>query len=150
MPSRTCPDKRFREYEFVGEMISEDARNAVLFPEKIGGAYAMLYRPNRLILDGGVASGSAIELAVSDDLMTWTPRAAIIKGRFHYWDEYIGSGPPPLKTPRGGYTYIMESPRILRPATFIRPVLCCLISTTRKELSPEADTIFSNPENSMN
>ena len=91
----------FHEYEFVGEMISEDARNAVLFPEKIGGAYAMLYRPNRLNLDGGVASGSEIELAVSNDLMNWTPRATVMVGRFHYWDEYIGSGPPPLKTHRG-------------------------------------------------
>jgi predicted GH43/DUF377 family glycosyl hydrolase len=61
----------------------------------------MLYRPNRSNLDGGVASGSEIELAISDDLVTWTPHSTVMKGRFHYWDEFIGSGPPPLKTHRG-------------------------------------------------
>ena len=25
----------------------------------------------------------------------------MIDGRFHYWDEFIGSGPPPVKTRRG-------------------------------------------------
>lgn len=91
----------FRQYEFLGELLQGDARNAVLFPEKIGGAHAMLYRPNRLSLDGHVASGSEIELAVSHDLVNWTPQAIVMKGRFHYWDEFIGSGPPPLKTRHG-------------------------------------------------
>ncbi len=91
----------FCTFEFVGEMISEDARNAVLFPEKIGGKYAMLYRPNRSNHNAGVASGSEIELAVSDDLLSWESRASVMKGRFHYWDELIGSGPPPVKTRHG-------------------------------------------------
>jgi beta-1,4-mannooligosaccharide/beta-1,4-mannosyl-N-acetylglucosamine phosphorylase len=91
----------FREFEFLGELLHGDARNAVLFPEKIGGAYALLYRPNRSSLDGAVASGSEIELAVSDDLVKWTSRATVMKGRFHFWDEFIGSGPPPLKTTHG-------------------------------------------------
>ena len=25
----------------------------------------------------------------------------LIEGRFHYWDEFIGSGPPPVKTRQG-------------------------------------------------
>jgi len=91
----------FQEYEFLGVLLNGDARNAVLFPEAIGGEYAMLYRPNRERLDGGVASGSEVELAVSLDLIHWTPKAAVMQGRFHYWDEFIGSGPPPLKTHRG-------------------------------------------------
>lgn len=91
----------FQSFEFLGELLDEDARNAVLFPEKIGGAYAMLYRPNRSNLDGGVASGSEIELALSDDLKSWKRHGMVMKGRFHYWDEFIGSGPPPLKTKHG-------------------------------------------------
>lgn len=91
----------FREYEFLGLLLNEDARNAVLFPEKIGGEYVMLYRPNRSQLDGGVTTGSEIELAVSRDLLQWTPKAVVMRGRSHYWDELIGSGPPPLKTHRG-------------------------------------------------
>lgn len=91
----------FQHYDFLGVPLAGDARNAVLFPEKIGGEYAMLYRPNRTRLDGGVASGGEIELALSSDLMHWMPRKMVMGGRFHYWDELIGSGPPPVKTRRG-------------------------------------------------
>jgi len=91
----------FQNYIFLGAPLEGDARNAVLFPEKIGGRYVMLCRPNRTRLDGGVATGSEIELAVSDDLKVWRTEAVVMQGRFHYWDELIGSGPPPIKTRRG-------------------------------------------------
>jgi beta-1,4-mannooligosaccharide/beta-1,4-mannosyl-N-acetylglucosamine phosphorylase len=91
----------FTKFEFLGVMLNDDARNAVLFPEKIDDKYAMLYRPNRSSVDGAVASGNEIELALSDDLISWTPGGTVMKGRFHYWDEFIGSGPPPLKTAKG-------------------------------------------------
>ena len=95
----------FRHFAFMGVLLSEDARNAVLFPEMIDGEYVMLYRPNRSRLDGGIQSGSEIELAVSRDLLNWTPRSVVMGGRFHYWDELIGSGPPPIKT-RVGWLHI--------------------------------------------
>ncbi len=95
----------FRSFEFMGVPLEGDARNAVLFPERIGGSYAMFYRPNRTSLDGGIATGSEIELAASDDLVNWKARASVMRGRFHYWDELIGSGPPPLKT-RHGWLHI--------------------------------------------
>jgi beta-1,4-mannooligosaccharide/beta-1,4-mannosyl-N-acetylglucosamine phosphorylase len=91
----------FRRYDFLGVLMHGEARNAVLFPEKIGGEFAMLYRPNRSRVDGGVASGSEIELATSSDLQNWTPGKIVLSGRFHFWDEYIGSGPPPIKTRQG-------------------------------------------------
>lgn len=91
----------FENYAFLGVPFEDDTRNAVLFPEKINGRYVMLHRPNRARLDGGVATGSEIELAVSDDLRVWRPEAVVMQGRFHYWDELIGSGPPPIKTRKG-------------------------------------------------
>lgn len=91
----------FQHFDFLGVLLNGDARNAVLFPEKIGGEYVMLYRPNRSRVDGTVATGSEIELAVSRDLLSWIPRQVVMTGRFHYWDEFIGSGPPPVKTHRG-------------------------------------------------
>ena len=91
----------FGTYSFIGLPFDEDTRNGVLFPERIDGRYMMLHRPNRALLDSGVASGSAIELASSDDLKLWRPEGVVMEGRFHYWDELIGSGPPPLKTRRG-------------------------------------------------
>ena len=34
-------------------------------------------------------------------MINWNPVAPLIDGRFHYWDEFIGSGPPPVKTRQG-------------------------------------------------
>jgi beta-1,4-mannooligosaccharide/beta-1,4-mannosyl-N-acetylglucosamine phosphorylase len=80
-------------------------RNGVLFPEKIGGRYLRLERPNRSRFDSGVTSGTTIVLAESEDLVRWTEVAPVMQGRPHYWDELIGSGPPPLKT-RDGWLHV--------------------------------------------
>lgn len=60
-----------------------------------------LERPNKVALDGGPTSGSSICLAQSDDLLQWEEVKVVMSGRFHYWDERIGSGPPPVKTEKG-------------------------------------------------
>lgn len=44
-------------------------------------------------------------LSESMDLLHWKPAQSIISGRFHYWDELIGAGPPPIKT-RAGWLQI--------------------------------------------
>jgi predicted GH43/DUF377 family glycosyl hydrolase len=80
---------------------SGDARNGVLLPEKIGGRYLCLERPNRTRLEGGVTSGDEIVLSASDDLVRWERVGPVMRGRLHYWDELIGSGPPPVKTRQG-------------------------------------------------
>ncbi len=82
-----------------------DTRNGVLFPEKLGGRYLRLERPNLVTVEGGVTSGGEIVLAESDDLITWRTIARVMEGRCHYWDELIGSGPPPVKT-RDGWLHI--------------------------------------------
>jgi len=91
----------FREFRFLGITSNEDIRNGVLFPEKIGGKYMRLDRPNKARHTGGPTSGSTIWLSSSDNLIDWEPVAPVIEGRFHYWDEFIGSGPPPVKTRQG-------------------------------------------------
>jgi beta-1,4-mannooligosaccharide/beta-1,4-mannosyl-N-acetylglucosamine phosphorylase len=91
----------FRDFRFLGITSDDDVRNGVLFPEKVGGAYLRLERPNRAKLEGGPTTGNAIWLAESDDLIHWKRRGPVLEGRFHYWDELIGSGPPPVKTRRG-------------------------------------------------
>lgn len=87
-------------FDFLGPAGEDDSRNAVLFPEKIGGRYLMLERPNRA-LDGGPASGETIVLSASDDLFRWNRVAPVAQGRFRYWDERIGPGTPPVKTRHG-------------------------------------------------
>jgi beta-1,4-mannooligosaccharide/beta-1,4-mannosyl-N-acetylglucosamine phosphorylase len=91
----------FDRFEFCGIVSEDDNRNGVLFPEKINGFWLRLDRPNRARRAGGPASGSAIWLSASNDLLRWKPVEPLIEGRFHYWDEFIGAGPPPLKTRKG-------------------------------------------------
>ncbi len=91
----------FKEFRFLGITSNEDIRNGVLFPEKIGGKYMRMDRPNKARHTGGPTSGSTIWLSASDNLIDWEPVAPVIEGRFHYWDEFIGSGPPPVKTRQG-------------------------------------------------
>jgi len=91
----------FKNFEFMGLTSNEDIRNGVLFPEKVNGNYLRMDRPNRSRHDNGTTSGSTIWLSKSTDLLNWEPLAPLIDGRFHYWDEFIGSGPPPVKTRKG-------------------------------------------------
>lgn len=91
----------FKEFEFLGITSNEDIRNGVLFPEKVNGSYLRMDRPNKSRHDNGTSSGSTIWLSKSDDLLNWEPVAPLIDGRFHYWDEFIGSGPAPVKTRQG-------------------------------------------------
>jgi beta-1,4-mannooligosaccharide/beta-1,4-mannosyl-N-acetylglucosamine phosphorylase len=96
----------FTIYRFLGIISIEPGRNGVLFPEKVHGSYVMLARPNRT--KGGnheSHSGDTICLYRSDDLLKWRRSAEVMQGRPHYWDELIGSGPPPVKT-REGWLHI--------------------------------------------
>jgi len=91
----------FEIFEFLGIVSEDENRNGVLFPELIGGEYLRLDRPNRVTLHGGVASGDNICLSESTDLISWKMINTVMTGRRHYWDERIGAGPPPVKTPEG-------------------------------------------------
>jgi len=91
----------FHRFEFRGICSEMDVRNGVLFPESIDGFYYRLDRPNQQETDGGVLTGTAIRLSKSTDLLNWAAISTLISGRWHYWDELIGSGPPPLKTAAG-------------------------------------------------
>jgi len=95
----------FEHFELVSFGGDEDTRNGVLFPEQRGGRFLRLERPNRARLAGGVASGAEIILSESEDLIRWRPTGPVMAGRPHYWDELIGSGPPPVKT-RAGWLHI--------------------------------------------
>ena len=91
----------FEEFRFLGIVSDNDTRNGVLFPEKINGKYLRFDRPNKVQLENGPASGNIIYLSSSDDLIKWKTIKPVMEGRFHYWDENIGSGPPPVKTKEG-------------------------------------------------
>ena len=91
----------FERFKFIGIVSDDDTRNGVLFPEKINGKYLRFERPNKVQLDNGPASGNTIYLSESENLFNWRLVKPVMAGRFHYWDENIGSGPPPVKTQEG-------------------------------------------------
>lgn len=93
--------KDFIDYEFIGISTGDDIRNGVIFPERINNKYLRFDRPNKTQLESGPSSGGTICLSESEDLLNWNNSKQVMSGRFHYWDENIGSGPPPVKTKEG-------------------------------------------------
>lgn len=74
-------------------------RNAVLFPRKIGGEYAMLSRPS----DNGHTPFGDIFLSKSPDLVHWGEHRLVMqKGGQGWWQGVkIGCGPAPIETDEG-------------------------------------------------
>ena len=97
----TAATDDFERFTVIGVDADEDLRNGVLFPERVAGRYLRLDRPNRPDVAGQPGSGDEIRLSESDDLATWRPVGPVMRGRWHYFDELIGAGPPPVKTRDG-------------------------------------------------
>jgi len=91
----------FDELDYIGMLNDTDQRNGVLFPELFQDRYMMLSRPNERVGPDGVRSGDRIVCYSSADLLSWKEEGEVLKGQPHYWDELIGSGAPPLRTPIG-------------------------------------------------
>jgi len=58
-------------------------------------------RPNTQNGKNDPLADSKMCLSESKDLLTWKTVSVIAQGRFHYWDEKIGAGSPPVKTKHG-------------------------------------------------
>lgn len=82
----------FKHFSRHGVILPEmDNKDAVLFPEKINGKFAILHR---LPPD--------IWIAYSNDLTDWDGHEKVTHTRPGLWDERrIGTGAPPIKTPQG-------------------------------------------------
>lgn len=91
----------FSNLDFIALVSEPDVRNGVLL-EGSGYRYE---RPNNYRGSDGVKTGSSITCSQSDNMLEWKTIMPIFSGRPHYWDELIGSGPPPLKT-RAGWLHI--------------------------------------------
>jgi beta-1,4-mannooligosaccharide/beta-1,4-mannosyl-N-acetylglucosamine phosphorylase len=91
----------FNRFDFLGVVSDGDSRNGVLFPEKIGGHFLRLERPNTVKVAEGPLTGETVVLSESDNLLRWRTIGPVFSGRFHYWDELVGPGPPPVKTREG-------------------------------------------------
>ena len=108
----------FRTFERLGpiSLSRVDDKNAVLFPEKVNGRYALLHRPQRWTagwFKNPLSSDIEIPLpgveppqlpsiwiSFSDDLLNWSDHRLLITPS-HEHDHRLGAGSPPLRTKAG-------------------------------------------------
>ena len=89
----------FTRFEWLGHVSAPDNRNGVLFPEKIGGLYARLERPNT----GG--SFGDMWVSYSPDLIFWGKARCVLRNRDVRWAwTKVGPGAAPIRTPDGWLT----------------------------------------------
>ena len=84
-----------------------DDRNVILFPEKIGGRFAILRRPSPLVTTEAKHEQEAptIQISFSDDLLRWTESEPVIEPRQWWESNRIGGSTPPIRTEEGWLTF---------------------------------------------
>jgi len=92
-------DPEFKSYGNVWDNVPSeltspvlDDRDVILFPEKIGGKFAMMHRPKQFVGERYGVKYPSIWLKFSDDLLAWEdkPSHLLIAGREGTWEEKIG------------------------------------------------------------
>jgi predicted GH43/DUF377 family glycosyl hydrolase len=82
-----------------------DDRDCVLFPETIGGRFAMLRRPMNFVGPEFGCDGPSIWLSWSDDLLEWSQPQLVAGPENRHWEGgKIGAGATPMKTDEGWLT----------------------------------------------
>jgi predicted GH43/DUF377 family glycosyl hydrolase len=90
----------FERFEWLGCISEPDNRNGVLFPEKIGGSYARLDRPNVSRLGEG-----DLWVSFSPDLIHWGRSRCVLRRDDLRWAWHkIGGGAVPVRTEQGWLT----------------------------------------------
>ena len=80
-----------------------DDRDAILFPEKIGGKYALLHRPMEWVASDYGTENPAMWISFSDDLLSWPAGTLLAKAQYP-WEQKIGGSVPPIRTTAGWLT----------------------------------------------
>jgi len=89
----------FQSVERLGLIFHPQNKDVAIFPEKVGGRYVALHRPNNAM---GRAS---IWYAESPDLVHWGNHRCLLRPRDTEWEEQkIGGGAPPIRTADGWLT----------------------------------------------
>ena len=87
--------KDFQTVERIGLVIPPNDKNAVLFPRRFDGLYAMLHRP--------CVSGGSVWISYSPDLVYWGKASVVVPVRGGpWWDAVrVGAGLAPIETEAG-------------------------------------------------
>jgi len=87
--------KDFKTSQHVSFPFHIQNRNAVLFPEKIGGEYWMLHRPQH------PSGGGSVWIASSPDLKYWGNCKVVCDPQCYWEAKKIGPAAPPIRTEKG-------------------------------------------------
>lgn len=89
--------KDFQTFERCGIIFCPENKDVVIFPEKIGGKYYALHRPESLLFQK-----REMWIAESPDLRSWGNHRRLMGIRQGSWDDLkIGAGAAPFKTESG-------------------------------------------------
>jgi beta-1,2-mannobiose phosphorylase / 1,2-beta-oligomannan phosphorylase len=78
-----------------------DDRDVILFPERIGGKYAVLRRPLQLVGPAYGCDAPSMWLSFSADLLSWSRPTLLAKAMSPWEGGRVGGSTPPIKTPDG-------------------------------------------------
>lgn len=87
----------FETFARHGIVFSPENKDVVLFPERIGGDYAALHRPNPRTH----FSPPEMWFARSPDLVHWGQNVPFYGGKMLWEGGRVGAGAPPFRTPEG-------------------------------------------------
>ena len=89
--------KDFKTYDRQGIVLCPENMDSMLFPEMIGGKYAMIHRPI-----GAMMGGPMMWVAYGDDPRHYGEHHFLIGKSTGGWDSgRVGGGAPPFRTERG-------------------------------------------------
>ena len=108
-------------FEWVGFVSETDNRNGVLFPERVGGLFCRLDRPNT-----GESFGD-IWVSYSPDLLFWGRSRCVLRNSQIRWAwSKVGPGAVPIRTPEGWLT-IFHGVRTQCKAHYVYQLGVCLL-----------------------
>ena len=96
----------FRSFERHGVIFPSENKDVVLFPEKVGGAYAAIHRPN----PATPFNRPEMWTATSPDLLHWGRHACLHGGGGAWETGRVGAGTPPVRV-EGGWLEIYHGNR---------------------------------------
>lgn len=88
------------KFERHGIIFPSENKDVVLFPDRIGGDYVALHRPN----PNSHFHAPQIWIARSPDLIHWGRHAPILSGTQAWESDRVGSGTPPILVDEGWLT----------------------------------------------
>ena len=98
--------KDLRTFEKLGPITREDVddRDGILFPEKVGGKYVMLHRPQTWHHEIYDQEKPSIWMTFSDDLLHWEGEHLLAVPQQGWENAKIGGSTPPIRTDEGWLT----------------------------------------------